>query len=449
MTPGRGYWIMKNHSRIRDVVSRRLFTELMLLIVSIMLLVPSDTVAARTDREDPYWISRASMPTPRQEVYPALLDGRIYVVGGFISSGGFVNRNWAFEIATDAWYQRTNLPAVRHHVFCVAHDGLLYAIGGFFGNWLATNTVFAYDPIANGWTTMAPLLAARGEHVAASYGGEIFVFGGRDDGYVSTATTQVYDPVAESWSYRTAMPTARAHSAVAVVDDLIYVIGGRYGSLTAPINMDTNEAYSPATDQWIALAPMPDRRGGHAAAAHEGKIYVFGGENLQGTQFVFDTVLVYDPALDAWDTLGTMTTPRHGTSAITVNDTIFVVGGADQPWLSPTGVNEGLVLPSGSVAVDRANVQRARLYGARPNPFNPRTIFRYELPATAVVHLTVYDLTGRLVRRLVASRHQVAGSHEVVWSGTDDHGRSAASGVYVARLQAGQHCASTRVVLVQ
>ncbi|MFN2370222.1 MAG: S8 family serine peptidase, partial [Candidatus Krumholzibacteriia bacterium] len=71
--------------------------------------------------------------------------------------------------------------------------------------------------------------------------------------------------------------------------------------------------------------------------------------------------------------------------------------------------------------------------GAVPNPFNPATEIRFELPAEARVSLRVYDVAGRLVRTLAAGRLP-AGSHAVRWDGRDDRGRGAASGTYVARL---------------
>ena len=423
-------------------------TALTVLAVMPGLSGMPDPAIARETRDDTYWITRTPMPMPRQEVYPDLLEGRIYLIGGFTASGSFSNRTSAYELATDTWFVREALPALRHHIFCVAHDGLLYAIGGFYGNWYAASTVYAYDPDANQWTTRASLPGPRGELVAASFGDRIFVFGGRDGDYDATATTQVYDPASDSWEYRNPMPTARAHSAVAVVDDLIYVIGGRYGALTTPINMDTNEVYSPVNDQWYTLTPIPDRRGGHAAAAHDGKIYIFGGENLQGEQYVFDTVLVYDPALDSWDSLGTMPTPRHGTAAVAVGDTILVIGGADQPWLSPTGANEGLVIPSGLTAVDQPDAALVSLIGAYPNPFNPRITVEFVLPQPGRVTVSVHDLGGRLLKVLAEGQYG-SGQFSLAWDGRDSAGRARASGAYFIRLEKSDGVQVEKVTLVR
>ncbi len=54
-----------------------------------------------------------------------------------------------------------------------------------------------------------------------------------------------------------------------------------------------------------------------------------------------------------------------------------------------------------------------------PNPFNPQTTIRYELPAALPVDLQVYDLRGRLVRTLASGRIERAGEHRIQWDGRD------------------------------
>jgi hypothetical protein len=85
---------------------------------------------------------------------------------------------------------------------------------------------------------------------------------------------------------------------------------------------------------------------------------------------------------------------------------------------------------------------------AFPNPFNPRTTIRLEVPAAGHVRLTVHDVRGRRVRRL-ADRQVVAGPLRVLWDGLDDAGRDTPSGVYLVRARVGAARATTRVVLTR
>jgi hypothetical protein len=100
--------------------------------------------------------------------------------------------------------------------------------------------------------------------------------------------------------------------------------------------------------------------------------------------------------------------------------------------------------------VVEGHVPRAGLWvAASPNPFNPQTWIAYALrPSIERVRLTVYDLHGRWIVRLVD--HQESGAAGAVkWNGRDEVGRSVAAGVYIVRLDLGLEATATKVVLVK
>ena len=68
-----------------------------------------------------------------------------------------------------------------------------------------------------------------------------------------------------------------------------------------------------------------------------------------------------------------------------------------------------------------------------PNPFNPVTTLRYDLPQRAEVTLTIYDILGREVVRLLDGTQQ-PGYYRIVWNGRTANGREVPSGIYIARL---------------
>ena len=71
-----------------------------------------------------------------------------------------------------------------------------------------------------------------------------------------------------------------------------------------------------------------------------------------------------------------------------------------------------------------------------PNPFGNQTSLKFALPASGHARLVVYDIAGRRVADLV-DRSMDAGVHSVTWDGRDASGTMVASGVYLARLEAG------------
>jgi hypothetical protein len=83
-----------------------------------------------------------------------------------------------------------------------------------------------------------------------------------------------------------------------------------------------------------------------------------------------------------------------------------------------------------------------------PNPFNPQTTIRYDLPAPAHIRLAIFDVSGRLVRTLV-DEQQAPGSREVIWTGRDDRGAAVSSGVYFYVLDVGKQRLTRKLVLLK
>jgi len=83
-----------------------------------------------------------------------------------------------------------------------------------------------------------------------------------------------------------------------------------------------------------------------------------------------------------------------------------------------------------------------------PNPFNATTRIIYTLPKVMPVKLVVYDLNGRMVRKLVEGE-QIAGGHSADWDGRNVNGQAVASGIYFYRIQAGDMIRSAKMVLLK
>jgi flagellar hook assembly protein FlgD len=83
-----------------------------------------------------------------------------------------------------------------------------------------------------------------------------------------------------------------------------------------------------------------------------------------------------------------------------------------------------------------------------PNPFNPRTTIRFDLPEAGPARLSVFDVAGHLVRTLVDESLSL-GRHEAVWDGLDSSGRAVGSGSYLARLEFGGRIETVGMGLVR
>ncbi|MFH1311957.1 MAG: T9SS type A sorting domain-containing protein [Candidatus Eisenbacteria bacterium] len=91
--------------------------------------------------------------------------------------------------------------------------------------------------------------------------------------------------------------------------------------------------------------------------------------------------------------------------------------------------------------------EAAVLYRNSPNPFSRTTTIRYSVARPERIHLDIYDIEGRRVVSLL-DRSVSAGLGQVVWEGTDGHGRDVASGIYFCQLSTADACRMQRLVLL-
>lgn len=268
------------------------------------------------------WFDRAPLPVPRTEMsFVAVLDNKMYVVGGYDHRGGFAGTwNHRYDPDTNRWTQLAPVPRGGNHVGLVAHDGKLYTFGGFTNqNNTPYDDCFVYDPATDRWAPTVKLPIPLGAVAAVSLRGRIHLIGGRHT--VSVGNHWVFDPATNRFEDRAPIPGARDHHGVLVVNETIHVIGGRFN--TFEFNTPTHLVYAPNNNQWKERAPMPTSRSGHGAVWYRDRIYCMGGEGA----LVYAQVESYDLVSNTWESHTPMATPRHGVGAAVLNDAIYVAGG--------------------------------------------------------------------------------------------------------------------------
>ncbi|MDD3642560.1 MAG: FlgD immunoglobulin-like domain containing protein, partial [Candidatus Krumholzibacteria bacterium] len=120
--------------------------------------------------------------------------------------------------------------------------------------------------------------------------------------------------------------------------------------------------------------------------------------------------------------------------------------GSDPTYRVYLGDGAGLALlfDTGPVIVPRA---AAALFQNHPNPFNPSTTIEWYLPEAARARVGIFDVSGRVVRRLFDGRCP-AGRSAVSWDGCGDGGAPAAAGVYFCRISSGEFEQARKMVLL-
>ena len=99
-------------------------------------------------------------------------------------------------------------------------------------------------------------------------------------------------------------------------------------------------------------------------------------------------------------------------------------------------------------AMDFEVVDNYKLINNYPNPFNPVTTLRYDLPENVHVNITIYDMLGRKVKTLI-NQTQDAGYKSVIWDATNDYGKPVSAGIYLYQIQAGEFVNTKKMVLLK
>jgi hypothetical protein len=276
------------------------------------------------------WTTKAPMLQARTGLGVAVVNGKIYAIGGcnisgFMPSidgsvvlgyanledlGAFLGTNEEYDPDANDWTIRASMPTPRILFAAAVYQNKIYCIGGKTSTGL-TRANEVYDPVTDTWETKAAMPKARGWLTAGVVNGKIYLIGGEPDGTLN----QVYDPATDSWDNKASKPIA-AGSVSVVIDDKIYVIGS------------TLQTYDPQTDDWSQGTPTPSNISGVVGAgvttgvlAPE-RIYVIGPQrsNEQNN-------CVYDPKNNSWTLAADFPARRFNFGVAVVNDTLYAIGG--------------------------------------------------------------------------------------------------------------------------
>jgi len=280
------------------------------------------------------WHAAPPLPSARAAHAVAAAAGAIYVIGG---SGGqldvdrFDGKRWT--VATRLPHGGLNAPAA------AVLDGRIYVIGGFEQQTnLPTDRVEVYDPKHRTWSDGPKLPAPRGGHAAVVLDGKIHVLGGGNS--VSTlADHDVFDPLAQQWTEAAPLPRSEGSVAAAVFHGALYAIGGRSG----PSDFGDVYVYDAQHDAWKSGPPIPPRATG-GAVVYRNAVYYVGGES-QATGKTLAGVYRLARGADRWVRATALPVARNYARTLAFDDAIYVVGGSTSAGASHSA--------AGSRRVDR------------------------------------------------------------------------------------------------
>jgi len=304
-------------------------TITLLLTLSLLLTVAVHCVLAAED----FWATKASMPTARIGLGAAVVDGKIYAIGGY--NGNYLSTNEMYDPDTDTWATKTPMPTPRSNFGTAVVENKIYVIGGTLGNQVETGVNEVYDPVTDTWENRTAMPTPRMGLDANVVNGKIYLIGGGDAAGFSIfnfGENEVYDPATDMWTTKEPIPIPVHDYASAVLDNKIYVIGGGGG------RSNHTQIYNAEKNIWTAGTPIPTKVRSAVAGATTGamapkRIYVMGNE------ITYEHLnQIYNPEADIWTTGTIMPTPRFAFTIAVINDVLYAIGGDDDTNLS--GANE-------------------------------------------------------------------------------------------------------------
>lgn len=233
------------------------------------------------------WFPNAQALAPSTEFSSAVLNDRIYLVGGKTSLDISLETA-AYDLTSQKWsgkddgpIQPAPLDQQRAGASSVTYIDNIYLIGGHTtGNELIKEVV-RWDPKTNAWFDVGELRSPRSYACTVVYNERIYVIGGIDpknNEFVSTIEN--YDPARRSWEYIAELPTPRAGSTCVVIDDAIYMIGGVVLKDDQLHPTNRVDVFYPKGSRFSfsnRSASLSKPRVSPAAAMLNGNIYIFGG----------------------------------------------------------------------------------------------------------------------------------------------------------------------------
>ena len=278
------------------------------------------------------------LPPQRTEVAGAFWDGKIVVVGGLLRDDTPSAQVDLYDPAADRWSLGPVLPVPLHHTAAGVLDGRIYVVGGYTGSagaWRPVAEVHSLGPGETRWRPEPALAGPRGALAVASLDDVLVAVGGVGSG--PEIRTEVLRSGATAWERGPDLPYPTEHLAATAGDtdsgQRAYAIAGRYRSLEG--NLDAVVSFVPGETEWREEPHLIEKRGGIGAAAPGGLPCVAGGEAPDGTIASIECLVD-----GGWHRAATLAVPRHGLAVVAVGRTLHVIGGGPEPGLFVSDAHE-------------------------------------------------------------------------------------------------------------
>ena len=308
-------------------------------VIFIFVLVQIGSFAG----EDWQWITQ--LPTQRYDFATAVVDNKVYLIGGTLSK----NRRGPFGASTvevydpqiNTWQRVTDMPTPRAAAKAAVVDGIIYVFGGYnskdrrIQNWKMLLHIEAYNPQTDTWIQKQDMPVSRVNFRLDVVDRNVYLLGGTT-GFGKgdkerMDRVDIYNPATDRWRIGPKMPTRRDTLSVTAISNRIYVIGGygwpRIPNAAGPF-LKVIEEYDSLSRQWRQKNDMLNLKTSFGTVVVRDEIYLIGGiAPEKGPLWYLATVDVYHPQKETWHNIPALPVPMSPYGAEAINGKIYVFGG--------------------------------------------------------------------------------------------------------------------------
>ena len=196
------------------------------------------------------WSAGVDLPAGGGRIYhgTSVVNGKIYVIAGWyvIAADGPRNTVFEFDPVSQQWEQKSPIPTMRAFFNPAVVNNKIYIMGGhtWAQNELKVNEL--YNPLTDGWETKASMTLGAVLYGGGVVDGKIYIVGGSRYPYIFRQEVQIYNPVTDSWSSGPKnLPTPRLAFTSSTVNGQIFIIGGSLETDLDGAPSKIVEAYDP------------------------------------------------------------------------------------------------------------------------------------------------------------------------------------------------------------
>ncbi len=423
----------------------------------------NDTIKKQTQTQYQFWeILLKPFPLPSSGHSLAAFNDTSFMVFGIRIPGVYLDTTLIYVINREDWVGGPKNPyGSGSYGTANVVNGKYYRIGGTNNFPNPLNRVDIYDPNLNLWTSGSQSPIGLIDHTSGVYNDSlIYIFGNGNWGYPTSNEVYVYDTYNDNWLSANSFPgDGRGACAGGIIDSFIVIACGfkTGGIFCNDYIVGRISRTNPLYIIWSQWRPIPGMDKGRCRIPYvidtvNKELWLVGGKLKSGLET--GEVWSYSPYTNIW-TNWQMPKPHPvcNVSPVVITKTCYGNRGIFVPsgYQANSYIHEHEFFHIRGHSVDEQNSVEIYPKGGYlkclPNPASKFLIIKYRTYISEDIQIKVFDISGRLVRKLVERKNEPPGEKLICWDMDNEQNKRISSGIYFIQMNT-QSCSITKKIII-